>query len=51
VDIGTNPEDYPVDVLEEPLDHDLQDADGIAAFVASLVPVQGTKGRPDSVFS
>ncbi|WP_158044930.1 hypothetical protein [Skermanella pratensis] len=51
VDIGTNPEDYPVEVLEEPLDHDLQDADGIAAFVASLVPGQGTKGRPDSVFS
>jgi hypothetical protein len=51
VDIGTNPEDYPVEVLEEQLDHDLQDADGIAAFVASLVPVQRTKGRSDSVFS
>jgi hypothetical protein len=39
VDIGTNPEDYPVEVLEEPFDHDLQDADGIAALVASLLPV------------
>ena len=37
VDIGTNPEDYPVKVLEEPFDHDLQDADGIAALVESLV--------------
>ncbi|UEM23102.1 hypothetical protein JL100_010285 [Skermanella mucosa] len=37
VDIGTNPEDYLVEVLEEPFNHDLQDADGIAAFMVSLV--------------
>ena len=36
-DIGTNPEDYSVEVFEEPFDHNLQDADGIAALDESLV--------------
>jgi len=51
VDIGTNPEDYPVKVLEEPFDHDLQDAGGVGALVASLVPGRGPKNWSDIVFS
>jgi len=43
VDIGTTPEDYPVEVILEPFDYDLQEDDGVAAFVASLVPVRGPK--------
>jgi hypothetical protein len=35
-DIGTNPEDYPVEVIHEPFDHDLRD-DGIAVWVENLV--------------
>jgi hypothetical protein len=50
-DIGTNPEDYPVEVIHEPFDYDLGDDDGVAAFVASLVPVREPKNWSDIVFS
>ena len=50
VDIGTNLEDYPVEVIHELFDHDLRDDDGIAAFVASLVPGRGPKNGSDIVF-
>jgi hypothetical protein len=51
VDIGTNLEDYPVEVIHELFDHDLRDDDGVVAFVASLVPVRGPKNWSDIVFS
>ena len=51
VDIGTNPEDYPVEVFEEPFDYDLRNANEIAAFVADLVLTRGTESQPDSHFS
>jgi hypothetical protein len=38
-DIGTTPEDYPVEVILEPFNYDLQEDDGVAALVARLVPV------------
>jgi hypothetical protein len=50
-EIGTNPEDYPVEVIHEPFDYDLGDDDGVAAFVASLVPVREPKNWSDIVFS
>jgi hypothetical protein len=38
-DSGTNPEDYPVEMIHEPFDHDLRnDDDEVSALVASLVP-------------
>jgi hypothetical protein len=49
-EIGTNPEDYPVEVIHEPFAYDLRDADEIAAFVASLVPGRGPKNGSDIVF-
>ena len=51
VDIGTNLEDYPVEVIHELFDHDLRDDDGVVAFVASLVPIRGPKNWSDIVFS
>ena len=50
-DIGTNPEDYPVEVILEPFNYDLREDDGVAAFVASLVPVRGPKNWSGIVFS
>jgi hypothetical protein len=50
-DIDTNPEDYPVEVILEPFDCDLRNDDGVAAFVAILVPVRGPKNWSDIVFS
>jgi hypothetical protein len=50
-DTGTNPQDYPVEVIHEPFDCDLRNADGVAAFVASLVPVRGPKNWSDIVLS
>jgi hypothetical protein len=47
---GTDPEDYPVEVFHDPFDYDLNDADEITAFVASLVPVCGPKNGSDIVF-
>jgi hypothetical protein len=50
-DTGTNPQDYPVEVILEPFDYDLQNDDGVAAFVANLVPVRGPKNSSGIVFS
>jgi hypothetical protein len=50
-DTGTNPQDYPVEVILEPFDYDLREDGGVAALVASLVPVGGPKKWSDIVFS
>jgi hypothetical protein len=50
-DTGTNPASYPIKVFEEPFEYDLRDNDGVAALVASLVPVRGPKNWSDIVFS
>jgi hypothetical protein len=50
-DIGTNPEDYPVEVILEPFDYDLRNDDGVAALVASLVTARGPKNWSDILFS
>ena len=50
-DIDTNPEDYPVEVIHEPFDHDLRNDDGVVALVASLVPIPGLKNGANMVLS
>jgi hypothetical protein len=47
--IGTDPEEYPVDVFHEPLGYDLRDADEVAALVVSLVQFSGNVKVPPPI--
>jgi hypothetical protein len=49
-DTGTNPQDYPVEVILEPFDYDLRNDDGVAALVASLVTARGPKNWSDILY-
>jgi hypothetical protein len=45
-DIDTNPEDYPVEVIHEPFDHDLRDDDRVFELVTSIVQISGRTRVP-----
>jgi hypothetical protein len=45
-DIDTNPEDYPVEVIHEPFDHDLRDDDRVFELVTSIAQISGRTRVP-----
>ena len=45
-DIDTNPEDYPVEVIHEPFDHDLRDDDRVSELVTSIAQISGKTRVP-----
>jgi len=45
-DIDANPEDYPVEVIHEPFDHDLRDDDRVSELVTSIAQTSGRTRVP-----
>lgn len=46
VNIGTNPEAYPVEVIHEPFDHDLRDDDQVSDLMTSIAQISGRTRVP-----